>query len=263
MVSGLRTTEIGSGDGVKNSPRAWPLRRTFWDAARAGGPLVVCVAGLFFCLGQFAGAVQKGEKVIRAEAVEAGSFKLIAPGGKSAAVIRTADRGGALLEVLDGMQRVRLRLGIGTRGQPRIDLLDAEGHPSLSLRSDEDDAVPRIVLSRDAPGRAEIRLEIDDLGPRASFSEKNGGRARVGLDERGVADLDLRGPSKKPGVILSANDMAGPLISLFRDDERRNLTLSTTPDGDPAISLADETGKVVSKISLDKEGKASVFKPGN
>ena len=35
--------------------------------SRSRGPVAACVCGLFFWLGQFAGAVQKGERIIRAD----------------------------------------------------------------------------------------------------------------------------------------------------------------------------------------------------
>ena len=107
-----RDRDRGRCKGLREFPPV--VSRLRPQGVRGGGPLVGFVAAIFFSsLGTSAAATQKQEKVLQADAVVAGRFELIGPGGKTAASLRTNGDGRRIVVVLRRKGRsARLYLGI-------------------------------------------------------------------------------------------------------------------------------------------------------
>ena len=135
-------------------PQCWAKRplRVLWPASCAGNIgrvilLIACVASISFVLGEYAGAVQDHEKVIRADAVVAGRYKLVGPNGKIAALLHTKGEGEVLLSFYESDGSLRLGVGISPLGEPSLKLYDRKLLPQLSLRIDAKDQTPRLMLA--------------------------------------------------------------------------------------------------------------------
>ena len=82
--------------------------------------LLLSVAALVFVLGQLAGAVQKSEKIYRADKVVSGEFELVDPDGKPMSTLWTTELGQTMLSFLDKKRHTLLDVGILGPNQPGL-----------------------------------------------------------------------------------------------------------------------------------------------
>jgi hypothetical protein len=227
------------------------------NAVRSWGPLLAGVACLFFCLGQFAGAVQKNEKALRAGVVAAERFELLGPNGKPTASLETDPRGATYLHFFDENHSPRLTLGLSPEGAPGLLLLDPNRKARLSLAIALDGS-PGLLL--DGPGQlgATVYLRARDEGATLTLSQEKGGRLHIGIADDGPVAV-LNGNGQKQGLILSAAD-EDQHISLTGAKLAKRVSLRMLPDGSPQIHLMDETGEPASVMTLDREGKTTIRK---
>jgi hypothetical protein len=247
-------------NSAARSRSALKTRRDSWETCRYRSALILCGGAALFCLGQFAGAVQKGEKLFRADRIVAGSFELSSPSGKPAALLRTNDRGEASLSFYDEKQATRINLGL-SGGRPVIRLFDAQAEMKLSLFVDAEGGTPSLLLKGHGPRDCRSLLAVGDHGPRMSFVDDERGRLSMGLNDRGQPTMVLHGTGNARGVALSVSE-DGSTISLTGKDGIRKANWSLLPDGSPVIQIADHTGRITLEITVDEDGKPAVQKFG-
>ena len=80
-----------------------------WCARCIPVTLTASICIMCFWLGQFAVAVQKGEKIVRAESVVAESFELVGPDGRQTASLQSMGAGEGVLILRGGHGKGRLR----------------------------------------------------------------------------------------------------------------------------------------------------------
>ena len=231
------------------------LRDSSWPLV----PLLACVAFLSFGFGHFAGAVQKNEKVLRADAVVAERFELVGPNGKPTALLRTDERGGTYLIFFDDKQSRKLTLGVSHLGEATLLLYDSMGQTRASLMIDAENSDPFLSLRGSGSLGSDISLSAHRDGAKLALSEKKGGRLYVGIDERGQPTAGLFGGNDR-GVFLSADDDNGN-ISLTGANRVRRVSWRMLPDGSPEIVLMDEAGDVTSIMALTRDGKTTFRRP--
>lgn len=253
----LRLVKIPSVDGATGSALSAGTGWGRWRAARVGPWLTVCVGAACFFLGQFAGAVQKAEEVLRADSVFAGRFELLGRDGKRAALLRNDPQGATSLSFYDGKQAQRLVVGISERGEPALRLFDPEGKCRLTIDVDSEGS-PHVRLEGEPRVGAVILLTIDKGGPSMSFSQSKGGRLSVLLDNQGQPRIDLQGTGNERGVSLSAgaNDQE---ISLTGRNGVKRVSWTMDADGNPVIHLRNEAGRMTATMKVTKDGEG-VFK---
>jgi hypothetical protein len=236
--------------------------RQWWEALTSRGALLTCIGGIFFCLGQLAGAVQNGDKVLSADRVLARSFVLLGTDGKPSALLHTTDLGDTMLSFYDQKRTVRVNLGVSSHGQPGLDMFDANAAEKLGLYVDPVDGNPNILLSGEASGNARAHLSIIKNRPNISFRRPKLGRLTLGLDDEGQPHMALVGTGDARGMYFSASESEAN-ISLSAKEGIPRAICSLLPDGAPALLLADGKGKVYVELTVDKEGKTSSqkFKP--
>jgi hypothetical protein len=288
-MSSRTSTEVnsmGKSQAIENasaedSGGAFGVRETLrlgWRVLRARGPLIASGGAIFFWLGQFAGAMQKGEKVLRADAVVADRFEIVRGDGTTAALLHTDDHESTMLTFYDAKQKARLSIGFASLGQPGITVYDAKGALKMSLRLDAD-GYPIVDLIGDAPfGPRAYLLATKDSTSVSVWSEKSG-KAWMGLDGTGQPGLRLTGAEKERRLSLTTADPAGPMITLTGKDQGIDVTAGSLglgagpkislkgknnlrriewtlpPDLPPAVLVADEMGNFRLIMTLDKDGK--------
>ncbi len=102
-------------------------------APRVRYALIVCLCVGLFWFGRMVGAVQKGENIIRADAVVARSFELVDRDGRRAAQLNTNTLGESTLAFFDEKEVLRLRVGFSVRGLSGLTVFDAKKKPRLGL----------------------------------------------------------------------------------------------------------------------------------
>jgi hypothetical protein len=237
--------------------RAW--RRCLRVVCRPG-PFLAAVACIFFCLGQFAGAVQRNEKVLRADAVVAQKFELIGSNGKRAATLATDGNGAAYLTFFDEKQTARLRVGVSDRADSVLMLSDSKGETRLDARISSTDDTPYFILSGGPPLGTTIALSASGSHGYLSLSQTKGGRLSLNVDDEGQPGVYLHGIGGERGISLSANADRQE-IALNGKDGKKRVRLIMLPDGSPELSLADETNEVTSIMTLTKDGKMTFRQP--
>jgi hypothetical protein len=243
-------------DGRPFSSRKWCR---FALAVRALGPLFAGVACLFFCLGQFAGAVQKDEKVLRAGTVVAERFELLGPTGKRTALLRTDEKGATYLSFFDEKGSRRLTFGVSDNAEPMLTFFDSKGEQRLNARIDHQNDAPYLALSGGPPLGTRIALMADGNGGSLTLSQPKGGRLYLRVDERGQPTAHLHGVGNAQGVTMSAG--ADDALVALAGNGRNRVRLGLLPDGLPEIRLTDETNQVTSIMTLTREGKSTFRKP--
>jgi hypothetical protein len=228
------------------------------DAVRSWGPLLAGVACLFFCLGRFAGAVQKNEKALRAEVVVAEQFELLGPNGKPTATLRTDSRGATYLHFFDENHSPRLTLGLSPEGGPRLRLVDPNHKGELNLDVDPADGDPHLRLGGPGQLGASVYVGAHDDGATVRLSQMKGGRLYITIADDGPV-AGIVGNGDKQGVMLSADD-EDQHISLTGAKGAKRVSWKMLPDGSPQLYLMDEMGEPASVMTVDREGKTTIRK---
>ncbi len=251
-------TVIDDPLGPVASVRRGRLRR---HAFRYRGRLTAVAAIAFFCWGHFAGAVQKGDKVLSADKVVAQMFELTGPNGKPTARLFSTDSGSAMLAFLDEKLAPRLILGLVAHGQPSLVLRDAKGDSRVDIHADAENGTPSIMLLDKAQSDATVLLTTSAGGPRLTFSESEGGRLGVGLNSEGQPTVKLQGSGGERGIYLSAA-RDGPMISVMGTNTKQRADWKLDDDGRPTVFVRDVRGAVTLLSSLDQDGKPTTQRFG-
>ena len=225
------------------------------SASRARFPLIACLGALLFWLGQVATAVQKEDKVVRAQTVVAESFELRRPDGKAAATIRTNSEGETLLSVLTGDGFPAVELGVSRGGQPTVRFLDAKSNVRFKIGLTEEQN-PVLVMNSGLLRRNTVFLSTSERGPTLSLESTGGGRIDLGLDDVGVPSLDMDAKDKNSGILLLAGDERPTAVLKGKAGKFRS-TWKLLSDGSPVFTLADD--KEMDRISvMVRDGSPSV-----
>jgi hypothetical protein len=272
-MSDPRGTACASPENTECAPTALRAVRRCWRATCARGPLIASVAATFFWFGQFAGAVQKNGKILRADAVVAERIELVRSDGKLAALLYTNERDSTMLTFYDAKEKARLSVGFAALGQPALVAYDTKGDQRMSLELDAD-GYPGVHLVGDASfgPRASLYATKDSTG--VYLGSETSGKAWMTLDETGQPEIRLTGAGKERQVYMTA-DQSGPAISLTGKDQSvdlragdaaprisligkkdtRRIDWTLPPNGPPAVFVADDTGKYTLIMTLDNDGK--------
>jgi hypothetical protein len=206
---------------------------------RSWGPLVGCVGAFFFWLGRHAGAVQAGDRAIRADVVTAGRFELVSPRGKLLASLRASEQGGARLSFLDDKQSPTLELGISPGGEPALTVYDTKGRERVTATVKHDTAWLSLYGGPISPS---INLTAGGVSaPGITIRDLAHGNVSISLDDRGEPVLSLSASRGGPRVQLSAH-VGGPAISLAARGGPPRANWMLLQDGSPQISFLDENG---------------------
>ena len=240
-VPGARVVPLGCSEGFSPDSERGHVGSL---SSRTWYSLILCGGALIFCLGQYAGAVQR-EKVLRADAVVAGRFELTDSEGKSVASLHTKGDGEVLLSFYGEKGSLRLDLGVSPGDGPGLRFYDARGRSRLTLSVGAVDDVPRVRIVGAASDDT-IDVRADDIGPRMVISRQSatpGLRREVsmGLDSQGAPKIRLSGPGKNhPLISLWVDELIGPQLSFSENTGGRNLprlVLDLDDGGDPSINL--------------------------
>jgi hypothetical protein len=193
-----------------------------------------------FWIGRYAGAVQRGDKDVRADLVVAESFELGGPNGKLAALLRANDRGGGVLSFLDDEQRSRLDVGMSPGGDPALTIYATKGRPRVRLTVKGETARLSLLGGPLSPA---IDLTIGPQNaPSITISDAARGTISLKLNDQGEPAISLEGGRDRPSQKLTADKARTGISFLARNGgERASWTL--LDDGSPQITFWDDRVK--------------------
>lgn len=246
----LGAGSVVRADGSSSGPPTGRLRRSIFHVRPW---LAVCVGALWLLRGQLAGAVQKREKDLRADAVVAKRFTLTGPEGKRSALLDAIPDGTTWLSVFDKEGSRRILLGVTGRSEPTLSLFDSKAKLRLNFGLDAADGEPNVQLSGGPRPGTMVLLSVSELGPSLSLSHARRGRLSMGLDDQGESDISLSGAGDERGVLLSGGG-DNQHISMMGRNSGTRASWRMDPDGTPWMYLMDDEGKTAASVRVTKEG---------
>ncbi len=248
-----RPIVIGIVDQARGSLSEKRTGRHSWRSFGGGGLMIACTGALCFGFGQFVGAVQKGENVVRADKVISGNFELTGSNGKPAASLMLNDRGRAMLSFFDDNGSSRLEVGLSPSGQPGLTLYDTKRGKTISLFMDDQQGTPHLELT-DGKSRG-TRIDLSTKEEGAGLSISKGGRIRLStsLSDRGEPKIGLWGTREQKRISLWV-DGDDPNISLLGQNNVVRANLTVLPTGTSAMYLTNRLGKARFKAAVTDEG---------
>jgi hypothetical protein len=231
------------------------VRESFFAAFRSPVSLIACVGGLFFLLGQFASAIQNGEKLIRADKVVAERFEVVSRAGKTAALLQTDADGKAVLSFLDTKGSVALDVGMSTRGEPKITLYDSAHQEKLGLIVSAGTGTPACTLKSGPNGSSDLTLQVTEQGPVITLVDSGKGAiiANVRSDHASVSVLG--GLGTEPALLLTAT--AGNAKISLKAKDRIRSSWTTLTGGSPGFFMLDDRDQA--RLSFTLPGGAPLI----
>jgi hypothetical protein len=184
---------------------------------------------------------------------------LLGPNGKPTASLQTDLLGATYIQFFDESRSPRLTLGLSENGKPGILLFDSKHNVRLSLRVDAANGNPSLLLEGQGGLGASVAIGAYADGASVALSQNKGGRLYLHVEDQGSA-AGLCANDDKHGIALMAFE-DDQHISLTGGNRVRRVSWWMLPDGSPELHLLDETGKLMSVMTLDHKGKTTFRKP--
>ncbi len=199
-------------------------------------------------------------------------------GGKPLASLALTHTGGAELRLngTDGSPRVVL--GIGGKGEPRLELtmgkdgrstanlgLSPDGWPELRLNGKDGSAATSMVFVDGNPRvlledkKGQVNAVLATASEKASLVLYRDGRPRAALALDG---LDLINAEGKPRARFEVLETGEPRLSLKDKDGRRLVSLSVEPlrkKEEPLLAMYDDKDVLRAGLNLDESGRPNLI----
>ena len=221
--------------------------------------LFALVLAVFFSMGHFAGAYQKEKELeqLRAKTIISEKFEIRDVNNKLRASLSQEPNGEVQLMFIDGAGHLRLALGLGRKGNPEIDLFDADSAQKMSISLDPQDGTSAVVLF-DGKTRPAIRMGIvKGFGPDLTIGRDGESQITAFLTQDGEPSVQLLDSKRNPLLALGVTGNE-PSVSLLGPGGANRALWRVLPDASVELALFDSQVKRRLVVATDKAGHPSI-----